>query len=177
MDGTRLQLLTRAHRLLLCSGCRRLFILCLPCARGRRYCSGACAAEARRRSVREAGSRYQRTPQGAHRNAIRQRDWRARRREAVTHQSRHRAGSSRLHGDARVSGSPQAQHSQVPGPIAPGPPLPQPQPQPQASRHTTAVRCPSCHRPCSSFALVTPVGPRRTQHRRWRVSSPDLRAS
>lgn len=175
MDEIGLQVLTRAHRLLLCSRCRSLFTLCRLCARGRRYCTEACAAEARRRSVREAGSRYQRTQEGAHRNAIRPRDSRARRRQAVTHQSRYRAAPGRLLGHAAVAGSPHAQALQDPSPTSKGPRLAQS--NTEGFPHTPAVRCPSCDRSCSSLALVTPVGPRKTRHRRWRVSSPDLRAS
>ena len=170
MPEARRQLLNRAHRLLQCSGCRCLFILCRACARRRRYCSDTCAADARCRSLREAGRRYQRTLVGAYRNALRQRDWRARRRGRVTHQSRHRAAPVHRCGGAGASGHP-TQHPEVAGPASPGPRLTQG--HTQAFRHRSAVRCHSCHRFCNAFAVVGPVGPRRTRHHRSRASSPD----
>lgn len=59
------------------------------CDRGQRYCLGACARAARRRSLREANRRYQRTPRGRHMSAERSRRYRDRRR--VTDQGEVRA--------------------------------------------------------------------------------------
>ena len=52
--------------------------ICSRCDRGQRYCSAHCAQVQRRRSVREEGRRYQRTPLGARNNAARQKRWRLR---------------------------------------------------------------------------------------------------
>lgn len=55
------------------------------CHLGQRYCSAHCAQVQRRRSVREAGRRYQRTPLGARNNAARQKRWGLRIATTVTH--------------------------------------------------------------------------------------------
>jgi len=46
-------------RLFLCAGCRQQVIVCSCCDRGQIYCTGACAKQARRRTVQQAGRRYQ----------------------------------------------------------------------------------------------------------------------
>jgi hypothetical protein len=68
-----------------CARCCRLVVICRFCDRGQRYCSADCAQVQRRRSVREAGSRYQQTPLGARNNAARQRRYRLRIVTTVTH--------------------------------------------------------------------------------------------
>jgi hypothetical protein len=68
-----------------CARCRRLVVICTRCDRGQRYCSAHCRQVQRRRSVREAGRRYQRTPYGARNNAARQKRWRTRFVTTVTH--------------------------------------------------------------------------------------------
>lgn len=55
----------------LCAGCRTAVLICSRCDRGQRYCTG-CAGEARRRSVRAAGRRYQASLRGRHAHAKRQ---------------------------------------------------------------------------------------------------------
>jgi hypothetical protein len=70
-----------------CARCRRLVVICTRCDRGQRYCSAHCSQVQRRRSVREAGRRYQRTPLGARNNAARQKRWRLRITTTVTHHS------------------------------------------------------------------------------------------
>ena len=78
-------------RLYLCAGCRTAVLICSHCDRGQRYCTG-CAGEARRRSVRAAGRRYQASLRGRHAHAKRQQRYRARtalhslRSQKVTHQ-------------------------------------------------------------------------------------------
>jgi len=68
-----------------CARCRRLVVICTRCDRGQRYCSADCAQVQRRRSVGEAGRRYQQTPLGARHNAARQKRWRLRSANTVTH--------------------------------------------------------------------------------------------
>lgn len=174
MRGNRLQVLRRAHRLLLCGRCRCLFILCRSCARGRRYCSQACATEARRQLVREAGKRYQRTPTGARGNALRQRAWRARHRGRVTHHSRQHSPSVRPLGTMGASASTDALRPQVFGAEAAGRRPSGARTRPGRPRR--ALCCSSCGRFCTAFALINPVGPRRTRRRRQRASSPFRRA-
>ena len=75
------------YRLYHCRRCRMQVCVCAQCDCGNLYCPGDCAELARRESVRRAGARYQRTPRGARRHAERQRRYRQRRRQGVTHQS------------------------------------------------------------------------------------------
>ena len=69
-----------------CARCRRQVFICRHCDRGNHYCAGACAVEARRESLRQAGRRYRATPPGRHHNAARQQRFRDRQNEKVTHQ-------------------------------------------------------------------------------------------
>ena len=69
----------------LCAGCRTAVLICSHCDRGQRYCTTGCAGQARRRSVRAAGRRYQDSLRGRHAHAKRQQRYRART-QKVTHQ-------------------------------------------------------------------------------------------
>lgn len=60
--------------------------MCTACDRGQIYCSRECSLVRRRKSVREAGRRYQKSALGARNHARRQERYRARRRGKVTHQ-------------------------------------------------------------------------------------------
>ena len=75
------------YRLYHCCRCGMQVCICAQCDCGNLYCPGDCAKLARRESVRRAGARYQRTARGARRHAERQRRYRQRRRQGVTHQS------------------------------------------------------------------------------------------
>ncbi len=74
-----------ALRFVICAGpsCGQHFFLCSHCDRGHRYCGAACSETARRRSLREAGTRYQATTDGRHAHARRQARYRER--QKVTH--------------------------------------------------------------------------------------------
>ena len=63
-----------------CAGCRKDVIICPPCDRNQRYCAGDCARTARRRSLREANDRYQRTFNARRKSAERSQRYRDRRR-------------------------------------------------------------------------------------------------
>jgi len=67
-------------RLILCGrpACHQLFFLCRGCDRGQRYCSYACAGDARRVTLRGASQRYQQSRPGRLRHAARQARYRAR---------------------------------------------------------------------------------------------------
>jgi len=67
-------------RRFLCTDCGVALFICTLCDRGQRYCPGACARDARTRSLREAKRRYQRTPQGRRKSAERSQRYRDRRR-------------------------------------------------------------------------------------------------
>ncbi len=76
-------------RRLVCDLCHRVVYLCSWCDRGQRYCSRDCGGQARRRSQREAGRRYQLTRRGRRSHARRQRSYRQRLQSVekiVTHQ-------------------------------------------------------------------------------------------
>ena len=73
-------------RLFHCARCHCQIILCRYCDRGNVYCANGCADQARSESLRRAAKRYRSTRRGRHNNADRQRRFRARRREKVTHQ-------------------------------------------------------------------------------------------
>jgi hypothetical protein len=72
-------------RLFYCVACRAPRVICRRCDRGQRYCGRECAHAARRRSLRAAGARYQRTTAGRFGHAARQRRYRDRM-QKVTHQ-------------------------------------------------------------------------------------------
>lgn len=84
---------TRVQRIALCAWepCRApLFSVCHKCDVGRRrYCSAECSAEARHRSVRAAGRRYQQTDQGRVRHAARQARYRERQLARVDSKAHH----------------------------------------------------------------------------------------
>ncbi len=88
-------------RRFVCDLCSQVAYICSWCDRGHRYCSDFCRDQARRRSVREAGLRYQRTQQGRLLHAKRQAEYRARQRASekkVTHHScRTQTGSASVH--------------------------------------------------------------------------------
>jgi len=80
------------YRLYSCVRCGAQVSLCLRCDRGNRYCLGGCARIRRRESLLRAGARYQQSYRGACRHAARQRAWRARCAQKVTHQGSAEAG-------------------------------------------------------------------------------------
>lgn len=76
----------KAYRLYSCGRCAEQVRICCDCDRGNRYCAGACAQIRRRESLLRAGERYQLSYHGACGHAVRQRAWRARQAQKVTHQ-------------------------------------------------------------------------------------------
>ncbi len=70
-------------RLFLCARCRCQVFLCRRCDRGQVYCLHGCAVAARRQSRLQAAHRYARSVRGRTRNALRQRRFRQRRRDAT----------------------------------------------------------------------------------------------
>lgn len=75
-----------SYRLYSCARCAMQVRICRRCDRGNRYCSGGCAQVRRRESLARASARYQTSYPGACRHAARQRRWRQRRAQIVTHQ-------------------------------------------------------------------------------------------
>jgi hypothetical protein len=73
-------------RLFNCARCHRQVVICSRCDRGNLYCGSQCAQSARGESVRAAGERYQSSPRGRFSHAARQRRYRQRQKQKVTHQ-------------------------------------------------------------------------------------------
>lgn len=74
------------YRLYSCHRCGVQVRICQRCDHGNIYCGRECSAIRRRESLRRAGVLYQNTRRGAARHAARQRGYRARRKQEVTHQ-------------------------------------------------------------------------------------------
>jgi len=75
----------QTYRLYNCARCAQQVRICRECDRGNRYCAGVCAGLRRRESLLRAGKRYQRSYRGACAHAARQRAWRGRQTQEVTH--------------------------------------------------------------------------------------------
>ncbi len=73
-------------RLFNCARCHAQCVICRRCDRSHRYCSSDCSNKARQESRRRSNRRYRKTSRGRHANAARQRRFRQRKREKVTHQ-------------------------------------------------------------------------------------------
>ena len=82
--------MVESHRLFLCKACRRQVRICTLCDRGNVYCSKLCASSARSRTLRRAGKRYQQTHLGRRNHAARQKRYRLRQMQKVTHQGPHK---------------------------------------------------------------------------------------
>ena len=75
----------QTYRLYNCARCAQQVRICRECDRGNQYCAGACAQIRRRESLHRAGRRYQSSYRGACAHAARQRAWRERQTQEVTH--------------------------------------------------------------------------------------------
>ena len=122
-------------RLFNCTRCRCQVVICSHCDRGNIYCGKRCSQTARHQSQREAARRYQRTYRGRLAHAARQRRYRQRRRQKVTHQ-----GSPREVADETLptESSTSAQQGESPATV-PG----------------DGIRCDFCGRVCSHFLRQT----------------------
>lgn len=76
-------------RLFSCIRCHAQTLICSYCDRGQIYCGPVCARAARVQSCRSAEKRYQLTPGGKMKHALRQRRYRARLAKIVTDHSFH----------------------------------------------------------------------------------------
>lgn len=72
-------------RLYNCASCRSQTIICSCCDRGNIYCCTKCSRLARQQSLRAAGQRYQNSFQGKLKHAARQKCYRYRLKNFVTH--------------------------------------------------------------------------------------------
>ncbi|MDR4517960.1 MAG: hypothetical protein MRK00_11310 [Nitrosomonas sp.] len=73
-------------RLYFCQRCHTQVIICSRCDRGQRYCDSTCAKNARSTSLKCAAKKYQSSRSGRFNNAARQRRFRQRQTQKVTHQ-------------------------------------------------------------------------------------------
>ena len=73
-------------RMYFCCRCQAQVIICAQCDRGNRYCASECAADARSASLRRASKKYQSTRAGRFNSAARQKRYRERQKQIVTHQ-------------------------------------------------------------------------------------------
>jgi hypothetical protein len=76
----------KSYRLYSCRRCARQVRICAGCDRGNRYCAQGCAQICRQQTQRRASRRYQQSYRGALKHAARQRAWRRRQPQKVTHQ-------------------------------------------------------------------------------------------
>lgn len=74
-------------RLFNCARCRAQVIICSDCDRNNIYCSRRCSVISRKKSQQAAGQRYQNSRRGQLKHADRQRHYRERQKEKVTHHS------------------------------------------------------------------------------------------
>ena len=92
------QALRESNRMFQCPRCRRVVSICRSCDRGNVYCSVECSASARRESIRRASRAYQRAPRGTALHLRRQRRYRERLKQVVTHQgSQNRSQALKTH--------------------------------------------------------------------------------
>jgi hypothetical protein len=89
--------MVESHRIFYCARCQEQIVICTRCDHGHRYCSDECSEAARKKSMREAGARYQSTDQGRQNHAARQARYEERQAN-LTHQ-----GSSQVPGELRIS--------------------------------------------------------------------------
>ena len=73
-------------RLFQCAICHTQSRICSTCDRGQIYCGKVCAVFVRKKSMKLAGMRYQKTFNGKRHHAARQARYRMRQRKIVTHQ-------------------------------------------------------------------------------------------
>ena len=73
-------------RLYQCILCHKQVKICSTCDRGNIYCAPICATQARKKSLKRAGFRYQTTLNGKRHHAARQARYRMRLSKIVTHQ-------------------------------------------------------------------------------------------
>jgi hypothetical protein len=139
-----------SYRLYSCRGCAQQVRICRHCDRGNQYCAGACARERRRETLRRAGARYQLSYRGACCHAARQRRWRARRAQKVTHRgSVPGCGTHIVAATAATTPGTHAEHASVTALEAAE--------RPGAWRVRGQLRCSFCGRRLPRFVRFGPV--------------------
>lgn len=118
-----------SSRLYQCLRCHSPIVICHRCDRGQRYCALGCSKKARVVSQKRASKKYQATRQGRFNNAARQRRFRARQKQKVTHHS----------------------SLQIPHYAVLTRQLSAPKRPPERPKHTATIRCHHCGEVCSPF--------------------------
>ena len=118
-------------RLFNCAHCYQQRTICSCCDRGNIYCSPECSQSVRKERVRSAGRRYQNTHRGKSKHAARQRRYRQRQKEKVTHQ-----------------GSPVSLTNDLLLPELTKPAMG------SMAETTPQIRCHFCHKRCSDFVRL-----------------------
>ena len=156
--------MVESHRLFICVRCGRQIRICTRCDRGNVYCSAPCADFARRRTLREAGRRYQQqTPAGRRNHAARQQRYRLRQKK-VTHQGPHkdlveiRPGAD----TAKESTKQPAVQEEVPREHDVQLVSKNNATQTAGDQEAKTIRCHFCGGPCGEFTRLGPL-------RRWRT--------
>ena len=141
----------QTYRLYNCARCAEQVRICRGCDRGNRYCAGVCAGLRRRESLLRAGKRYQCSYRGACAHAARQRAWRERQTQEVTHHGCIPTAVSVTVANSSTQTTTQGSHAH-------DEPLPQP---PAALLELAALqgraRCSVCGRVLSAFARIGPL--------------------
>lgn len=140
-----------SYRFFLCARCRKQVAIGRECYRGNRYCSLECAKAQRKESLRETGASYQRSERGAKQHAARQKAYRERQRQAVTHHAMQ--NTSTPPEDTAKTFSKDCSNEIKTTRI--------PQPSIVASNGLPApILCNTCGGECPPSALVGPIRPR-----------------
>ena len=144
----------QTYRLYNCGRCAEQVRICRRCDRGNQYCAGVCAALRRRESLRRAGARYQRSYRGACAHAARQRAWRERQTQEVTHHGSVPTAVSVTVANSLTQTTTQGSHAH-------NKQLPQPHRRPAAVLELAALpvhaRCSVCGRVLSPFGRLGPL--------------------
>lgn len=144
---------SESYRLYSCVRCVAQVRICRSCDRGNRYCAVDCAAIRRRESLRGAGRRYQRSPRGARCHAARQRAWRTRVAQKVTHQGSARVDAPGTMMAIATLSAMRANHVDIPGEALPNDPAVVLR-IPAIQIGTPALRCSFCCRLLPRFARL-----------------------
>lgn len=142
-----------------CRRCGRETLICTRCDRGQQFCSRACGDAQRRERVREAGRQYQKTEEGAARNAVRQKRFRIGQRTTVTHQ-----GSTPPTDPAEVTAIEPLERPETSTPNG-GEFVGEAKPS-QGSGTAPLARCHFCGRKLGVFARLASIAGRSHRHQR-----------
>lgn len=141
----------KSYRLYSCRGCARQVRICGPCDRGNRYCADGCAQIRRRETRCRAAERYQQSYRGALKHAARQRAWRGREQQKVTHQGSLAGAAALIVVSSSTITPTQEPHGETAGITAPLP-VGMRRAHPHVCFHHTAPRCCFCGCVLAPFA-------------------------